>query len=104
MHSHPDVAMPHSKRLNDYTRTELETALASYLAEKVTENAECRWCGETFRKNRRWQEFCTKAHQIAWNANAKDREIIALQGMVAQLRRELEEVRTELSRVRPVSP
>ena len=87
-----------SNKLNDYTREELEAALARYLDAKVTESARCKWCGVSFTKNRRWQSFCTKNHQTLWHSKSKDLEIERLQALVASQDRLINELRVELSR------
>lgn len=88
-----------SKPLNDYTRAELETALANYLNTKVHQVARCKWCGTPFEKNRRWQEFCSKNHQTLWHAKIKDRVIEEQQNKIAALERNVAELREELGKL-----
>ncbi len=98
--------MPLSKsnRLNDYTRKELEQALAEYLNKEVKRPTRCRLCKAEFTQNRRWQEFCSNLCKNRWHSEAKDRRIEELERMVDLLRREVEDLRTQLYNPKPDDP
>ncbi len=98
------MTMPHSNRLNDYTRAELEEALAKYLQEKVHAVTECRWCDASFTQTRRWQEFCSNSHRALWHAKAKDRVIESLQVRIRILEKDLDEARIALAKTSHHSP
>ena len=83
--------------LNDLTREELESLRAAALDRKVKSEANCRWCGKTFEKNRKWQEFCSAAHQREYHANWRDLTIEHLQQRLATQDRIIAELREELA-------
>lgn len=96
--THPTPRKP--AILNELTHEELIALRAKALGEKTRESAACRWCGVVFEKNRKWQEFCSVAHQKAWHANWRDLAIEQLEARLAVSEREVAELRGELAKVR----
>jgi hypothetical protein len=88
-----------SPALNEFTKEELEAALAKFLNRTVSRGRKCAWCGTDFQQNRAWQEFCTVKCKSAFHKNEKDRLIEALQSRLSNLERELDLYKRLWSRV-----
>lgn len=85
------------KRLNDLTKAELARLMDE--ASRCNVEASCLECGKTYKKTRTWQNFCGDRCRQQFNRLYGEREIERLQGVVASLERQLNELRQELSRI-----
>lgn len=58
----------------------------------------CWYCHIVFTPRTKWQTFCCVKHRSAYHNEAESREIERLQGIIAELQRQVLELQTELAK------